>query len=75
METQHAHMLNSWQVPQEDIMLRELTVKEILSTYAKLRLPKETTKDMVNAVVADVVEVREAAAPNQDFDGRDTIRH
>lgn len=35
-------------------MLRELTVKEILRTYAHLRLPKWYTKEQKEAVAADV---------------------
>lgn len=35
-------------------MLRELTVKEILTTYARLRLPRWYTRAQTDAVAADV---------------------
>ena len=38
-------------------MLRELTVKEILTTYAHLRLPKASSKEHIAAVIKDVTEV------------------
>ena len=34
-------------VPQDDIMLRELTVKETLGMYAKLRLPEFFSPEQV----------------------------
>ena len=38
-------------------MLRELTVHEILSTYARLRLPRHYTSKQIAAVVADVQSI------------------
>jgi ABC-type multidrug transport system ATPase subunit len=38
-------------VPQEDIMHRELTVREILKTYAFLRLPRYYDAELVERVV------------------------
>ena len=44
-------------VPQEDIMHRELTVKEILTTYAWLRQPAGATQRQIESVVRDVIHV------------------
>jgi len=44
-------------VPQEDIMHRELTVKEILTAYAMLRQPAGTKPEEVMNVVRDVIQV------------------
>lgn len=44
-------------VPQDDIMLRELTVKETLGMYAKLRLPEFFSPEQVDAVTEDVIEI------------------
>ena len=43
-------------VPQDDVMHRELTVREILKTYARLRLPKRFTASEVERIVEDVIE-------------------
>ena len=43
-------------VPQEDTMHRELTVREILKSYAQMRLPRTFTDDQIERVVQDVIE-------------------
>lgn len=52
-------------VPQEDTMHRELTVREILKSYAMMRLPRTFNETDVERVVQDVIEalqVRELMA-------------
>jgi ABC-type multidrug transport system ATPase subunit len=44
-------------VPQDDTMLRELTVRDTLKMYAKLRLPADKSKHYAERVVQDVIEV------------------
>ncbi|KAI8838265.1 hypothetical protein BJ741DRAFT_601981 [Chytriomyces cf. hyalinus JEL632] len=44
-------------VPQEDIMLRELTVRENIYHSARVRLPKSWTNAQVSTYVDDVLEV------------------
>ncbi|KAK3286233.1 hypothetical protein CYMTET_6201 [Cymbomonas tetramitiformis] len=44
-------------VPQDDIMLPEITVYETLLLYASLRLPKQSTHADISRVVMEVVEV------------------
>ncbi|KAJ3403156.1 hypothetical protein HDU80_004429 [Chytriomyces hyalinus] len=44
-------------VPQEDIMLRELTVRENIYHSARVRLPKSWTSAQVSTYVDDVLEV------------------
>ena len=43
-------------VPQEDVMHRELTVREVLHFYARLRLPKHFNDEVQERVVEHVVE-------------------
>jgi ABC-type multidrug transport system ATPase subunit len=43
-------------VPQEDIMHRDLTVREILKSYAIMRLPRLFQDDLIERVVQDVIE-------------------
>ena len=43
-------------VPQDDVMHRELTVREILKTYARLRLPKRYVAAEVERIVEDVID-------------------
>jgi ABC-type multidrug transport system ATPase subunit len=43
-------------VPQDDIMLRELTVYETLRFYAHMRLPRDMAHDKRAALVADVID-------------------
>jgi ABC-type multidrug transport system ATPase subunit len=38
-------------VPQDDVMLRELSVTEILTFNAKMRLPSDMSEEQVNAIV------------------------
>ena len=46
-------------VPQDDVMHRELTVREILKTYARLRLPKRYVAAEVERIVEDVIDALE----------------
>lgn len=43
-------------VPQEDTMHRELTVREILKSYAMMRLPRTFNVTDIERVVQDVIE-------------------
>ncbi|KAK3257180.1 hypothetical protein CYMTET_33723, partial [Cymbomonas tetramitiformis] len=44
-------------VPQDDIMLPEITVYETLVLYASARLPRKATTEDISSVVMEVVEV------------------
>ena len=43
-------------VPQDDIMLPELTVYETLHFYARMRLPRTMAARKQHALIADVIE-------------------
>lgn len=43
--------------PQDDIMFRDLTVKENLSLYAHLRLPKKMNHSEINQVIEDIIYI------------------
>jgi ABC-type multidrug transport system ATPase subunit len=42
-------------VPQEDIMLRDLTVRDILLHSARMRLPREWNFEKVNSKVLEII--------------------
>ena len=44
-------------VPQDDIMLKEMTVKEILEFYAQLRLPTSWSWEKKHLLVLDVIRI------------------
>ena len=44
-------------VPQEDVMLREMTVEETLRFAAKTRLPKSMSNDEKNRIIEDTLEI------------------
>lgn len=55
---EHAHELRNiiGYVPQDDIMHPELTVREVLSYAARLRLPADTTEAEINARVQQTLQ-------------------
>jgi ABC-type multidrug transport system ATPase subunit len=61
-------------VPQEDTMHRELTVREILKSYALLRLPRFYDHLMVERVVQDVIEALQLDHVSDSIIGDETKR-
>ena len=58
-ETAHIHEYRKiiGYVPQEDVMLRELTVREVIYYSARIRLPKNWTKAQINDHVDTILKV------------------
>ncbi|KAJ3284820.1 hypothetical protein HDU79_007841 [Rhizoclosmatium sp. JEL0117] len=61
-------------VPQEDIMLRELTVRENIYHSARTRLPKTWTAAQVNKYVDDVLDVLNLSHVQHSLIGSETER-
>ena len=61
-------------VPQEDIMLREMTVEETLLFAAKTRLPKTMTKAEKIEIVEDVLEILDLKAIRFSRIGDENVR-
>ncbi|ORY18078.1 hypothetical protein BCR33DRAFT_777678 [Rhizoclosmatium globosum] len=61
-------------VPQEDIMLRELTVRENIFHSARTRLPKTWTAAQVNKYVDDVLDVLNLSHVQHSLIGSETER-
>jgi ABC-type multidrug transport system ATPase subunit len=61
-------------VPQDDTMMRDLTVEENLSFYARMRLPKTTPDATCDEIVADVIETLGLTHVKHEQIGDETTR-
>ncbi|KAJ3126574.1 hypothetical protein HK098_007403 [Nowakowskiella sp. JEL0407] len=61
-------------VPQEDVMLRELTVYNILFHSAKMRLPADFTTDKIQKKVASVIKFLGLSGVVDSVIGDETVR-
>jgi len=61
-------------VPQEDVMLRELTVQDILLHSAKMRLPKSWTNKQKKDKVLEVIQFLELEGKMHDIIGNEEER-
>ncbi|GMI46325.1 hypothetical protein TrCOL_g9564 [Triparma columacea] len=61
-------------VPQDDTMMRDLTVEENLLFYARMRLPASTSNNKCKLIVADVIKTLGISHVKHEPIGDETVR-